>query len=757
MKKKQFLGALILFATAVLLNLLEVRAQVPNVGYVYPAGGQTGTTTTHIIGGMNLRGVEDVYISGEGVAIKSVKFARPFDNLSNDLKNEIRPILEAIDKGEDPIAVSKQSSENIISRLKRQYEKERDKKDGDAPQKGLKPKTANAFEEMLDIVPGERLVYINKTPEEVVKIIKELPPLEYQCLCKAVFTKPNVLQASPAIEQNVIIELAIAKDATPGIRELRVYSQAGASNPLVFVIDQIAETVAPYFIEREKHLIREIAEFPCIANGQIMPGEIDRFKFKAKAGEKYAFSLMGRKLVPYLGDAVPGWFQPIMSVHGDKGKLLEFADDNLFDPDPVIGFIAPADGEYEVRIRDSIYRGREDFVYRLKAERGSPPQIGFKKLELDYEIATIHESESNDSLFHAQKVEYPVLIEGAIANPADTDCFRIKAVKGEKLVAEIFARRLDSPLDSLIQIIKNEKIVFWNDDWNWLKVGTQTHQSDSYCFYEILEDGEYFIKIADAQSKGGPKFRYKLRIDHPRPDFQVFMNPSVLNTRPGAPMPFAFHESRGSSLPFTLQLFRADGFDLPINIHLANGPQGVKIEGNEIPPGVASITMTIFTPEGLDHGLHKIELSAKAKIGNKEVSRMVVPTDDVMQAFLYRHLVPAENLLLFVAHRFSLPFTKLPAKISLKSGEEQEVSFPCAGYKMKNNVGYFFELYSPPQGISITKGAFQGANYVFTIRADAEMKPWKGNLVFQCLPENQNQKKLRTLLGFLPAIPAEVK
>lgn len=754
MKQKMF-NVLILVAAAVFLNTLEVQAQVPNIGYVYPAGGQTGTTTKHIVGGMNLRGVEGVYVSGEGVAIKSVKFSRPFDNLSNELKNEIRPILEAIDKGEDPIETIKRNTENMLARLKKQYEKER--KDGDAPKKESKRKESLSFEETLDIVPGERLVYINKTPEEVVKIIKELPPLEYQCFCKSVLTKPNVLQASSAIEQNVIIELTIAKDATPGNRELRVYSQAGASNPLVFCIDKIPETAAPYF-EGEKHQkIRELAEFPCIANGQIMPGEVDRFEFSAKAGEKYAFSLMGRKLMPYLGDAVPGWFQPIMSVHDDQGKLLEFADDNFFDPDPVIGFSAPSGGAYEIRIRDAIYRGREDFVYRLKAVVGPPPQIEFRKLELDYKIATIRESEKNDSLSQAQTVEYPVLLEGAIANPADTDFFRIRAAKGEKLVAEVFARRLGSPLDSLIQIIKDGKVVCWNDDGNWPKVGTQTHHADSYCFYEIPEGGEYCIKISDAQGKGGPQFRYKLRIDHPRPDFQVFMNPSVLNTRSGGAMPFAFHESRGWSMPFTLHVFRSDGFDLPINIHLDNGPQGVKIEGNEIPPGAETITMTIFTPDGIYHGLHKIDLSARAKIGNREVSRRVTATDDVMQAFLYRHLVPAENLLLFVAHRARQSFAELPTKISLKPGEEQELRFPCPAYKAKGNVSYFFELYLPPEGISLTKGEFQGTDYVATIRADAAMKTWKGNIVFQCLAENQNQKKVRNVLGFLPAIPAEVK
>ena len=38
-----------------------------------------------------------------------------------------------------------------------------------------------------------------------------------------------------------------------------------------------------------------------------------------------------------------------------------------FHPDPVLFFEVPKDGEYVLQIRDSIYRGREDFVYRITA------------------------------------------------------------------------------------------------------------------------------------------------------------------------------------------------------------------------------------------------------------------------------------------------------------------------------------------------------------------------------------------------------
>ena len=70
-------------------------------------------------------------------------------------------------------------------------------------------------------------------------------------------------------------------------------------------------------------------------------------------------------MIPYLADAVPGWFESVLTIYDAKGKELASAERFHFQPDPVIHFEVPFDGEYTVEIHDSIFRGREDFVYRL--------------------------------------------------------------------------------------------------------------------------------------------------------------------------------------------------------------------------------------------------------------------------------------------------------------------------------------------------------------------------------------------------------
>jgi hypothetical protein len=94
---------------------------------------------------------------------------------------------------------------------------------------------------------------------------------------------------------------------------------------------------------------------------------VDRYRFEAGKGQKLVISAAARDLMPYLADAVPGWFQASLSVYDWQGKEVAFADHYRFHPDPVLFFEVLRDGEYILQIRDSIYRGREDFVYRLTA------------------------------------------------------------------------------------------------------------------------------------------------------------------------------------------------------------------------------------------------------------------------------------------------------------------------------------------------------------------------------------------------------
>src|SRR4029079_10685721 len=71
----------------------------------------------------------------------------------------------------------------------------------------------------------------------------------------------------------------------------------------------------------------------------------------------------------------------------------------------------------------------------------------------------ITETEPNDAIEHAQSLSIPITINGHIdgaatrGSSADEDYFRFHATKGEKLNIDVAAARLDSPLDSVIEIL----------------------------------------------------------------------------------------------------------------------------------------------------------------------------------------------------------------------------------------------------------------------------------------------------------------
>jgi hypothetical protein len=62
--------------------------------------------------------------------------------------------------------------------------------------------------------------------------------------------------------------------------------------------------------------------------------------------------------MPYISDAVPGWFQAAITLRDPAGRELASADHYLFHPDPLLHYEIPSDGEYIAAIHDSIYRGR---------------------------------------------------------------------------------------------------------------------------------------------------------------------------------------------------------------------------------------------------------------------------------------------------------------------------------------------------------------------------------------------------------------
>ena len=757
----------------------------PHIGYLYPAGGQAGTTFEVIAGGQNLRGAKgDILVSGEGIQATAVEYYRPVRNLNGDQRKEIaRRMKEAREKrraeqaGEPRAAVPADSPDN----------------------KPVKQEEPPQAEEAVKL-PGHPL--LDRIDD---MSLRELDHLQYTLL------NTGRRQLNPQIAEMARIQVTIAPNAAPGPREIRLQAAGGVSNPMVFEVNAVPEVqeLEPNDPQASTNLPKpDPLELPVLLNGQIMPGDVDRFAFRAQKGQQLVIQAHARSLVPYLADAVPGWFQAALALYDAKGKELAFVDDFRFDPDPVLLCTIPKDGVYELEVRDSIFRGREDFVYRVSI--GEHPFItgmfplggrvgdevvaavdgwnlpedrlalntdhgaeGVRRTALERpdsvsntvcyavdKLAECVEQEPNDTVDAAQALELPRLVNGRIDKPGDVDVFKIEGRAGDAVVVEVYARRLRSPLDSLVRILDASGAVLgWNDDFvdkgeNYLYRlgGVLTHDADSYLRVEFPADGVYYVQLADAQRQGGSVYAYRVRLSPPQPDFALRMTPASLNITAGLAAPVCVHA------------LRQDGFDGEIDVVLKENPSGFVLNGGKIPPGKNSVRMTLSAPAKAPGRPVVLQLEGRATIDQRVVAHGVIPADDMMQAFLYRHLAPAEEFVAaIIGNKQSGPPVELvdSGVVQIPKGGDAEVRVKTPKGPLLKTVK--LELSNPPKGVALDNRQIvpEGLSFMLHANAEAVDAGFADNLIVEAFTERQvgkgpTQQTQRVSIGVLPAIPFEV-
>jgi hypothetical protein len=340
-------------------------------------------------------------------------------------------------------------------------------------------------------------------------------------------------------------------------------------------------------------------------------------------------------------------------------------------------------------------------------------------------------------------------MNGRIDQPGDWDVFRFQGRAGEAIVAEVYARRLDSPLDSVLKLTdaKGAQLAF-NDDYEDQGAGLETHHADSRILTTLPANGTYYLYLGDAQQKGGPEYAYRLRIGAPRPDFDLRVTPSSINV------------SGGLTVPITVHAVRKDGFSGDIALALKGAPKGFILIGGLLPAGRDEVRLTLTVPPQPQPEPLSLSLEGRATIQGHQVARLAVPADDMMQAFAYWHLVPANDLKVAVRRGAML---RVPIKII----GEQPLEIPAGGTaRFQVHVPTLltkvqFELSDPPEGIELRQ---DGTEIVLQCDA-AKAKPGlKGNLIVNISAERvaqaanarQQANRQRVSLGTLPAVPFEI-
>lgn len=753
------------------------QTRAAHIGYVYPAGGQRGTTVEVCLGGQFLDGASAAHFTASGIRATVVDYFKPLTQA------QFARLREELDELLSRRAAAIKAQRNSAKESKREA------------------KAKSAGMQKNDHAPEPPPIWTEKDDQRINEIRKQM----------ATFVRRP---ANPAISELVTLRVEIAADAPVGATEVRLITSSGMSNPMVFHVGVLPETVqpragvqgTPRFAERAPEGRRaepsqEISvALPAAVNGQIMPGEVDRFRFAAKKGQRITADAYCRRLIPYLADAVPGWFQATLTLYDSRGKELVYVDDYRFSPDPVVLFEIAADGEYVLEIKDAIYRGREDFVYRiligelpfitsvfplggpagnpgsvvlegwnlpraeLALDAGLPPGTHLISLTDDerrvsnavpVSIDTLPERlerEPNDSVQTAQPLSLPMIVNGRIFQGNDRDVFSFVGRKGQKIVVDVNARRLGSPLDSIVRVTDAAgNRIASNDDFEDKSIGLLTHHADSYLQIELPADGTYYVWLSDSQSHGGAAYAYRLRVSEPRPDFAVRVAPASVRIR------------SGTSIPVSVYAARRDGYDGEILLRLKDVPPGWSVGGARIPPGKDEIRMTLTGPVSAEkNALTPIAFEAFARVGDQEIVRPVTPADDMMQAFAYRHLVPCETMLAMVEGtvRGTIRLdTKTPVRIV--PGKETAVRFITGfgGGLPRAEV----ELAEGPEGLTLKSVNNTRTGIEVVVAADAEqLKPGTmGNLIFGMTPKGflagkRNANAGGAVPASLPAVPFEI-
>jgi hypothetical protein len=362
------------------------------------------------------------------------------------------------------------------------------------------------------------------------------------------------------------------------------------------------------------------------------------------------------------------------------------------------------------------------------------------------------EKEPNDTASQAQQVEVPLVINGRIGMAGERDVFKFSGKAGTELVAEVTARRLSSPLDSLLRLTDAAGTqLALNDDCEDKGAGLATHHADSRIAIKLPKDGTYLLHLSDAQGKGGAEYAYRLRISEPQPDFELRVVPSSVTVRPGG------------SAPLTVYALRKDGFTGDIRLALEDD-HGFVLGGARIPAGVDKLPITLSAPAEAMAEPVSLRIEGRAVVDGKLMTRPVIPAEDMMQAFFYRHLVPSRELLVCVnggwVQRWPVRVTsELPVKIPAGGMSSVRITAPRNALSRAR-----LELSDAPEGISIqnVQSSVSGAEIVLTCDPEKAMPGSRGNLILQ--PSMARPQGNRAAaggnqfnpFGCLPAIPYEI-
>ncbi|MEX2288323.1 MAG: PPC domain-containing protein, partial [Planctomycetaceae bacterium] len=410
---------------------------------------------------------------------------------------------------------------------------------------------------------------------------------------------------------NIAATVKVAADCRLGEHVAQVRTKSGISDYRTFYVGAL-----PIVDEKEPN--SDFAAPQKIAlnvtvHGVIDNEDVDYFVVDAKKGQRIAVEIEAMRLGMTLCD-------PYVAILDAKRFELAAKDDSpLLLQDAAATIVAPADGPYIVQVRDSAYGGngscnyrvhigtfpRPTGVYPAGGKIGEEIEVRFlgdaageftakyklpAAVEEDYgllaaadgvvapsensfrlsEQPNVLEVEPNNAPAQSTSAQLPLAFNGVIGVVGDVDFFKFTAKKGEVYEIDCFARRLRSPLDSVMYIHNAAgTALVGNDD---------AKNKDSYFRFTFPEDGEYLLQVTDHLGRGGPDYVYRVEFTPVKPTLTVQI-PRVARYSQYRQQ---IYVPKGNRFATLINVARSD-FGGPIMLEPKDLPQGITMVAQEMP------------------------------------------------------------------------------------------------------------------------------------------------------------------------------
>ena len=425
--------------------------------------------------------------------------------------------------------------------------------------------------------------------------------------------------------QTVRARLRIPPDCPLGAHRIRIRTATGLSELRTFRVGgftQVAEAEPNNDFSAANTLT-----LPTTVIGVVTAEDVDCFKVNLPAGGRISAAIDAIRLDQEM-------FDPHLEIVDAKGFVIAACDDHpLLGQDAMLSAVAPAAGEYVVRVRESAFGGNDGCVYLLHVGDFPVPHLAWPPaggpgatidvtwlgdpggpfnqavtLPVDVPVegvaeivpvlrgaaspvavplrvtpaARTDEAEPNDEPAKATPVTAPAAALGRMDDFADVDWFRVAAPKGSVWNVRAWARQLGSPIDVVVNAHRDD------DKRERLTGNDDTDGPDSLLRVTTPDQGSFLLRVNEHLRRRGPEYGYWLEIEPATPE----VNASVPPARPNSQERLVAEVPRGGRAALVLNTARTD-FGGPVKLAFAGLPAGVTAAAPTAAPNAPG-TLVVF-------------------------------------------------------------------------------------------------------------------------------------------------------------------